>query len=270
MENFTRHKIQIELAEGLSREAYLLVPDGKGPFPAVISVFYDAESSAGLPGKVNVASFGSDLAKRGFVALCVASPDADVKKPAEHFPIQPLMYLAYVAANAHTALAQMKEVDPQRIGIVGFSFGGMWAMFASCLYDKFAAAVWCDGGLVFDEEQPNGNYWEPWFLGSEKEVKRKPGAPSKENPRRGAYKELFEEGHDLHELHALMAPRPFLVSGGSFDKAPRWVALNHAIAVNRLLGMENRVAMTLRERHGPTEESREQIYRFFEWALGGD
>ena len=31
--------------------------------------------------------------------------------------IQPLTYLAYVAANCHTALAQRPEVDPARIGV---------------------------------------------------------------------------------------------------------------------------------------------------------
>ena len=48
---------------------------------------------------------------------------------------------------------------------------------------------------------------------------------------------MIAEGRDLHELHALMAPRPFLVSGGSEDQPERWKALNHAIAVNRLLGV---------------------------------
>jgi len=44
-------------------------------------------------------------------------------------------------------------------------------------------------------------------------------------------------------------------------------ALNHAIAVNKLLGYENRVAMTNRQSHGPTEEANEQVYRFFQWWL---
>jgi len=73
---------------------------------------------------------------------------------------------------------------------------------------------------------------------------------------------------DLVELHALMAPRPFLVSGGTADLPERWAALNHAVAVNKLLGYENRVAMTNREGHAPTQESNEQVYRFFEWGLG--
>lgn len=39
-------------------------------------------------------------------------------------------------------------------------------MFASCLYEKFACAVWSDPGIVFDETKGGYiNYWEPWYLG---------------------------------------------------------------------------------------------------------
>ena len=115
------------------------------------------------------------------------------------------------------------------------------------------------------------NYWEPWYLGFDRELKeqRKAGIPSEKNPRTGPYKKLMAEGRDLHELHALMAPRPFLVSGGAEDQPERWKALNHAIAVNKLLGFDNRVAMTNRQGHSPTPESNEQLYAFFEWALRG-
>ena len=91
--------------------------------------------------------------------------------------------------------------------------------------------------------------------------------PTTANPRTGAYKELIKNGHDLHELLALMAPRPFLVSGGSEDPPERWRALNHVVAVNRLLGYTNRVAMTHRAGHTPTPESNEQIYLFLEHFL---
>jgi hypothetical protein len=64
-----------------------------------------------------------------------------------------------------------------------------------------------------------------------------------------------------------MAPRPFLVSGGEEDPPKRWVPLNHAIGVNKLLGYENRVAMTNRPTHAPTPESNEQLYQFMEHWL---
>jgi hypothetical protein len=140
-------------------------------------------------------------------------------------------------------------------------------MFASALFDKFSCTVWSDPGIVFDESRPNVNYWEPWYLGWEPGRPRKPGVPTAENPGTGAYRRLIQTGHDLHELHALLAPRPFLVSGGSEDPPERWKALNHAVAVNRLLGQTERVAMTNRAGHAPTPESNEQIYRFLDHAL---
>jgi hypothetical protein len=45
--------------------------------------------------------------------------------------------------------------------------------------------------------------------------------------------------------------------------------LNHAVAVNKLLGRENRVGMTNRATHDPTAESNEAIYLFFEHFLKG-
>ena len=75
---------------------------------------------------------------------------------------------------------------------------------------------------------------------------------------------------DLHELHALIAPRPFLVSGGAEDSPARWIALHHAVAVNQLLGHTNRVAMTNRKEHTPDEDSNAQLCAFFERFLKRD
>ncbi len=267
-ENLTQQHVRIEVAPGKKTEdAYLLLPDGDGPFPAVVVVYYDALTGIGR-GKTAGRDFALALAKRGFVALSLGSAPETYYPDKEHCRLQPLSFHAYEAATCHAILANLKQVDPQRIGIVGHSYGGKWAMFASCLYDKFACAAWSDGGIVFDEKRGNVNYWERWYLGFEPGGKdRQPGIPNSKNPRTGAYKKMIEAGHDLHELHALMAPRPLLVSGGSEDQPERWKALNHAVAVNRFLGYENRVAMTNRQGHSPTEESNEQIYVFFEHFL---
>jgi len=272
-ENFTQHRVRVEMAPGLTHPAILLVPDGKGPFPAVVVPFYWAETGAGVPMERDkqrppTAVFGYQLTQRGFVTLSLGFPSSLYYPSKERLQLQPLSALACVAANCHTALSSLSCVDADRIGIVGHSYGGKWAMFASCLYDKFACAAWSDGGIVFDEQRANVNYWEPWYLGFEAGKKqRQAGIPNNENPRTGAYKTLVEQGRDLHELHALMAPRPFLVSGGSEDRPERWKALNHSIAVNKLLGYTDRVAMTNRKSHSPTPESNEQIYLFFERFL---
>lgn len=123
------------------------------------------------------------------------------------------------------------------------------------------------------------NYWDRWYLGAETGEVVEAGTKYRfrklpterqaagEAARTGAYRELVEGQHDLVELHALMAPRPFLVSGGTADLPERWTALNHSIAVNSRLGFHDRVAMTNRATHSPTEHSNAQIYRFFEWWL---
>lgn len=261
-ENLTQHKVRIEVVPEVSTgDAYLLVPDGDGPFPAVLVVYYDAATGAGLDKELR--DFGYQLAKRGFVTLSIGTPSRTQYPSDQDVRLQPLSFLAFAATQCGNALASLPQVDPQRIGIVGHSYGGKWAMFASCLSDRFACAAWSDGGVVFDERRGNVNYWEPWYLGYDASRQRKPGIPSEENPRTGAYRQMIETGRDLHELHSLMAPRPFLVSGGSEDPPERWRALNHSIAVNRLLGYENRVAMTNRPGHTPTAESNEQIYQFF-------
>ena len=272
VENFTRHEIELEIAPGrMVGPQYLLVPAGQGPFPAVVVTWYNSADSAGMSEKQrDRVDFGYQLAKRGFVALCIGgvSPErvADGQRG-----VQPLSYLAYAAANGCNALANLPEVDGKRIGVVGHSFGGKWAMFASCLHEKFACGVWVDPGVVWNEKDSNANYWEKWYLGHDyskpSESQRKEGIPKENNPRTGAYRKFVEEKHDMHELHALMAPRPFLVSGGAQDRPDHWVALNHAIGVNEFLGHKNRVAMTMRNGHNPTIESNAQVYAFFEHFL---
>lgn len=268
-ENFTRYHIRFNWRADEKTTGYILVPDGPGKKPAVITVFYEPETAIGR--EKPYADFALQLARRGFVSLSIGT-DAGLKanEHAQYYPrndsvtIQPLSMLAYLAANAWSLLANWKNVDSLKIGIVGHSYGSKWALFASCLFEKFACAVWCDGGVVFDESRPNVNYWDPWYLGYYPPPWNNKINASKS---RGLYPLLVKENNDLHELHALMAPRPFFVSGGSEDPPERWIPLNHTIAVNSLLGYKNRVGMTNRQDHTPGTEDTKQICRFFEYFL---
>lgn len=264
-ENFIQQRVRVQIAPDQHAEGYLLLPEGKGPFPAVFVPYYDPETSAGLSTKP-LRDFAYQLTKRGFVSLSIGSPGGDARKPvlAAGAKCQPLSYLGYISANAWQALANLPQVDSKRIGIVGHSYGGKWSMFGACLWEKYACAVWSDPGIVFDETRGSINYQEPWYLGLDPALTRKPGLVSAENPRTGAYKTLIEQGHDLVEFQALMAPRPFLVSGGAEDPPKRWTVLNHIRAVYQVLGHTDRVAMTNREKHDPNEESNAAIYAFFE------
>jgi dienelactone hydrolase len=272
-EGYMEYAVNVEVAPGQMLAGILLVPAGKGPFPAVLVPFYEPGTSVGRPPdpkRGRYGDYGLQLARRGFVTLSIGSPGGDARKPDRSGAVcQPLSYLAYIATNCANALANRSDVDPNRIGVVGHSYGGKWAMFASCLSERFAATAWSDPGIVFDEARSNVNYWEPWYLGLDPVLaaQRKPGLVTPENPRTGAYKVMVERGMDLHELHALMAPRPFLVSGGAEDGPARWVTLNHTVAVNKLLGFEGRVGMTNRKEHTQNPEANEAVYAFLEHFL---
>lgn len=275
-ENFTEHKIRFRWLPNEITDGYLLIPqNAKGKLPAVITVYYEPETAVGKGNELR--DFAYQLAKRGFVTLSIGTrATTDNKTYSLYWPgiknakVQPLSMLAYAAANAWHVLANHEKVDEKRIGIVGHSYGGKWAMFASCLFDEFACSVWSDPGIIFNDEHRSINYWEPWYLGYYPQPWRKRGMVTAENPSFGVYPQMRKQGDDLHELHALMAPRPVLVSGGSADTPEQWKALNHSIAVNQLLGKKNRVAMTNRPKHDPTVESNEHIYQFFEHFLMPD
>ena len=57
-------------------DTFLLVPDGKGPLPAVVVVYYNAQTGVGLGTKMR--DYGWHLAKRGFLILSLGKPNATV------------------------------------------------------------------------------------------------------------------------------------------------------------------------------------------------
>lgn len=272
-QGYRRDRIRFQWTPLLHTEGWLLIPDGATKAPAVITVYYEPDTSVGLSDKPD-RDFARQLVKKGFVCLSIGTTESSADKTyalhhpdIDHATVQPLSMLAYAAANAYHVLAARPEVDPDRIGITGHSYGGKWSMFASCLYDKFACAAWSDGGIVFDDTRPSINYWEPWYLGSHPRPWRARGLITADNPAFGLYPKLRAAGRDLHELHALMAPRPFLVSGGSEDPPERWHVLEHSRRINRLLGHENRVFMTNRPDHAPNPDSNAVLVAFFEHFL---
>ena len=47
-DNFTQEIVRVDIASNKTTRAYLLIPDGQGPFPAVIVPYYEPETSIGL------------------------------------------------------------------------------------------------------------------------------------------------------------------------------------------------------------------------------
>ncbi len=194
-DGIAQHKLKIETAPGrVVDDAYLLVPPGKGPFPAVVVVFYEANTGIGK-GKAEFRDFALQLAKRGFVTLSLGGDPNTYYPDKEKCRIQPLSFHAYEAANCHTALANMPNVDPKRIGVVGPLLRREVGDVRGGLHDKFACCASSDPGIVFDEKRGNVNYWEPWYLGFDPALaaQRKRGIPNEQNPRTGPYKKMMAD-----------------------------------------------------------------------------
>lgn len=277
-DGYVRYGVVFEWLPDRMTEGYLLVPEVvKGEIPAVITVYYEPETAVGLS-ELPCRDFAVQIARKGMAALSIGTSETTRDKVYSlYYPsldssaIQPLSVLAYAAANALEALAKVPFIDGDRIGIMGHSYGGKWAMMASCLYDRFACAVWGDPGIVLDESKGTYvNYWAPWYLGYfNPPWDAVPDLWAQDGYKyaRGAYKSLKDKGMDLHELHSLMAPRPFMVSGGYADGAERWEALWHTVEVNRLLGHKHRVGLSLRPSHEPDSASNEAVCTFLKWCL---
>src|SRR4030095_12052521 len=112
-EGYTEYKVQVQISnDGKTVDGYLLVPNGKGPFPAAVVPFYEPLTSIGQGAKgrgVGTHDYGLQLVKRGFVTLSIGTPGSLDKlggdtrdaliKAGESLPREPLTLLAYVASN---------------------------------------------------------------------------------------------------------------------------------------------------------------------------
>ena len=193
-DGYTARKIEIRLSRYYTVPAYVLIPDGKGPFPAVnalhdhgghlfigkekmirplacedSTVIKDADGwLSGYEGQF----FGDYLAQHGYVVFSADAPmwgERGQKEGAKRnmydmiagnmmmYGIDLSAYMTYDDLSGTAFLAQMPEVDPKRIGCTGWSMGGYRAWMLSALSDhiKCAASIcW----MVTTDEQMSFKY----------------------------------------------------------------------------------------------------------------
>ncbi len=193
-EGYKARKLEIRLSRYYTVPAYLLIPDGKGPFPAV-NVLHDHGAHLFI-GKEKVIRplacedsvvindaeewltnyegqyFGDYLAQHGYVVFSSDAPMWGERGQKEGprrdrydmiagnmmmYGIDLSAYMTYDDLRATDYLASLPEVDPQRIGCTGWSMGAYRTWMLSALSDRIkagAAVCW----MVTTDEQLSFRY----------------------------------------------------------------------------------------------------------------
>lgn len=218
---YTRQRIEYAVPDGDTIPAFLLLPEGEEPVPAVL-VHHQHASQRHL-GKSEVVSlagdplqaFGPELAQRGFVVL---APDSicfeDRRKNASGTQAQSRDDLQHytemghrltkgdtlmrkVLSDASAALALLAHhprVDPRRIGALGHSYGGNTVLFQVALEPRIAFAVSSGALCSYAYKRQHDLALEMALI--------IPG---------------FAARWDLHHLLQCIAPRPLLVVSAEED-----------------------------------------------------
>lgn len=182
-EGFVRQPIRYGSPDGDVIPAYLAIPDGAGPFPAVV-VFHQHAGQRHL-GKSEVfgiagdrwQAFGPALARRGWVVLAPDSVAFEDRRrtgtgreprPAdadEHY--NELAYRLVTgdtlarkvladAAIATSVLAAMPAVDAGRLGALGHSYGGNTVLFHAALDERIRYACASGAACTYRRKMTEG------------------------------------------------------------------------------------------------------------------
>jgi dienelactone hydrolase len=240
-DGYRRSRIVFDTEVDMSVPAYLLLPDGRrDPGSGVLAVHGHGPGKSRVcgvddPEAVPGSDYAAELARRGHVVL---APDlrcfgerADWN-PDDHYACDtnlvhqvmggwsPLTQNLWDLARALDVLGAHPMVDPGRLGVAGFSYGGTMALFLAATDPRVAAAVVSGYFSSWSE-----SHKVPWNMcGSQV---------------------LFGMlGRMEHvDLGALVAPRPLLIENGRDDLLFPVAASEAALARLR----------PLYERHGAGE-----------------
>ncbi|MDG2207655.1 MAG: dienelactone hydrolase family protein [Pirellulales bacterium] len=106
--------------------AFRAIPEGDGPFPAVLFLHGGRGGKVGGDPRASLAA----LARSGYVGLAPMRLEAATLKTEID---QTRSALAY--------LKNLRQVDPQRIAVIGFSRGGLLALIAAVEHTDLRAAI---------------------------------------------------------------------------------------------------------------------------------
>ena len=289
-EGYKARKLEIRLSRYYTVPVYLLIPNGKGPFPAV-NVLHDHGAHLFI-GKEKVIRplacedsvvindaedwvqnyegqyFGDYLAQHGFVVFSSDAPMWGERGQKEGprrdkydmiagnmmmYGIDLSAYMTYDDLRATDYLASLPEVDPKRIGCTGWSMGAYRTWMLSALSDRIkagAAVCW----MVTTDEQLTLHYSRTENGGFANCL---PG---------------LRRWLDYPHIASIACPKPMLFINGSQDKlfpvagAQKAFAIMHDVWNSQ--GAANKIETELWDiPHSCPLKAQERVLRFFQKYL---
>lgn len=277
--NYVRYTISFTVADNEQLPAYLYVPiqkDKKKRLPAMLASqptgsfgkkIVDGQS----PGCKNCA-YGKELAQRGYVVIAPDYPsfgdlkDYDFKTDRYQ---SGTMKSIFDDMRCVDLLQARKDVDPDRIGVIGLSLGGHDAIFVGA-FDTRLKVIVSSCGWTLMHYYDDGN----------KEAQKKYGGKLW-GWAQDRYMPLFRDKYnldpdkipfDFDEVIATLAPRAFFSSSSLNDSNFDIRGVKKGIAVvaevYRFLGAEDNLQFRYPEaQHDFPPEVRLQAYRFIDKLL---
>ncbi|WP_039058080.1 alpha/beta fold hydrolase [Enterobacter sp. Bisph1] len=230
--SYTAEKLAINITDDNRISALLLMPKSPGPHPAMVLLhdhgskfdigkeklirpWGDKEkltSAQAWADKFFSGKFiGDELASRGYAVIAIDSPGFGDRGPMVYEQQQALASnyfnlgrslageVAYEDMRTVDFIAALPGVDPQRVGVLGFSMGGFRAWQLAALSDKVAAtAVISWFGTYNGLMQPGNNV----LRGQSAFYMLHPGMPAR---------------MDIPDIASIAAPKPMLIFSGGKD-----------------------------------------------------
>jgi dienelactone hydrolase len=253
--SYVRRKVSIQVQPGDRMPAYLLVPKKRhGRVPAIVC-FYGTTSGAGKDTTVGLSggkpgtppernrAFAIDMVEAGFAAFAADYlRDGERIRPGrrpydttdfyQEFPDWSVHGKdAWDTMRAIDYLQTLDFVDPDRIGMVGHSYGGHSTIFTTALEPRIKAA-WANGPV--SDFRHHGLHW----------AVPKGGANSQSMPALRPYvlDHTLRIPVTFYEWTALIAPRPLAVGQAVGERRPMEEENYAAVSeVYRALGAGERV-----------------------------
>lgn len=272
---YRRQLISYQVEEGERAHAFLGVPLSlRGPAPAIVALHgtykYGKQRAAGLVDNPDKA-YLDHLCRQGYVVIApdhfVAGhriPEAGPYDTAAFYEKHPnwtaVGKFTYEHSIAIDVLQSLREVNPEKIGVLGHSLGGHGSMFLAA-YDKRVQAAAGNCSASFFRQNSRVEAWarDRWYVYF-KHIR--PGLMEGELP-----------PIDFHEIMALIAPRAFLDLSGLNDGNPltqrqRVLMLLKVMDVYELeKAPENFAFFVHGKGHSVAHESRELMYGWMDTHL---